>query len=566
MTNGTSKLVMVGRALLAFGVATLLAAAVLGTFQGWAHKACWVTAAGGGAAVLLSVVIAPQWYLSLVVSRQARYGTNVAIMVVAGMALLVMASYVNMRHYVRKDYTATGQFSLSVRGRDVLQNLKEEVKITAIFRLGGRLADPDARFIYDRFQKLLVEIKTVTSLVKVADLDPDRDRNEIEALVRRLNIVTGEQRALINSLVVEYKGRYKHVPYTDMKEMAMNPYQREPGPPKFKGEQAIVGAILFLQEEKKRIIYYTAGQGEGSLDDTDEEQGFSELGKFLRQQNFEIKKWNAVTERSAPKDCDVLMVLNPVKAFPGPVVDAVSAYMDAGGRVLTLMSVTADSNGSNLKGLFEKWGIALNEDRLAVVSGMDMLGRKVLTSNFGLPQLENHDITRKMQDVSVSFFFPCVVAPLEKAPEDVTVRALAKTPAEVEAWGESNLQDLKNVRFNEGQDIKGPLTLAVTAERASTGEQKGGRLVVVGDGNFVSNRASRAAPAGNWDLVLNSAHWLTERKELISIAAKEIDWRKPNLTPEEKVVWSKMTAWIALGALPLLALALGGAVWFVRRK
>ncbi len=81
-----------------------------------------------------------------------------------------------------------------------------------------------------------------------------------------------------------------------------------------------------------------------------------------------------------------------------------------------------------------------------------------------------------------------------------------------------------------------------------------GKIVVVGDSNFVSN--SYIQMAGNRDLFLNIVNWLAEEHLLISIRKKA-----PGLSPVTlTAVEGRMVFWICVIILPSLVMLLGFAV------
>ena len=72
---------------------------------------------GGVGAVLFSNV------LTAFVSRTGRYGANTLLLVVAFTGIIVVANVVSFENHSRMDVTATNQFSLGNRTKDVLSNL-----------------------------------------------------------------------------------------------------------------------------------------------------------------------------------------------------------------------------------------------------------------------------------------------------------------------------------------------------------------------------------------------------------------------------------------------------------
>src|SRR5690606_36613454 len=76
----------------------------------------------------------------------------------------------------------------------------------------------------------------------------------------------------------------------------------------------------------------------------------------------------------------------------------------------------------------------------------------------------------------------------------------------------------EKVSFDDKSDIRGPINIAVALERVYG--KKGQRVVVVGNGNFISN--TFITNGGNLDLGLNMVNWLAGDDDLISIQPKPL--------------------------------------------
>jgi len=129
-------------------------------------------------------------------------------------------------------------------------------------------------------------------------------------------------------------------------------------------------------------------------------------------------------------------------------------------------------------------------------------------------------------------------------------------------WGETNLgifNGSAELRFDPSSDVKGPVSIAVAAERTE-GTGKGARLVVFGSSELASNRVLLAAY--NRDLVLSALAWLEHRQERIAIGPRPTEHLR--LTLDDRQL-SHVLA-LCVGALPLFVLLLGAGVFWVRRS
>src|SRR6202000_2094822 len=101
------------------------------------------------------------------------------------------------------------------------------------------------------------------------------------------------------------------------------------------------------------------------------------------------------------------------------------------------------------------------------------------------------------------------------------------------------------LRFDPGTDVKGPVSIAVAAERTE-GTGKGARLVVFGSSEIASNRVLLAAY--NRDLMLSAVAWLEHRPERIAIGPRATEHLRLTLDDAQL---SRVLA-ISVWALPLL--------------
>jgi ABC-type uncharacterized transport system involved in gliding motility auxiliary subunit len=128
-------------------------------------------------------------------------------------------------------------------------------------------------------------------------------------------------------------------------------------------------------------------------------------------------------------------------------------------------------------------------------------------------------------------------------------------------WGERDLAAIaaRKPIDKDAADTQGPVSLGVAAE-SETDKENGWRLVAFGNSFFIAN--AQLANAGNLNLGLNAVNWLAKREQSLGIAPR---------APEQVQLFlsrSQMRAitLISLLGLPALAIALGGAVWWRRRR
>ena len=118
--------------------------------------------------------------------------------------------------------------------------------------------------------------------------------------------------------------------------------------------------------------------------------------------------------------------------------------------------------------------------------------------------------------------------------------------------------------YNQGTDIKGPLTIGLSLERQRQHEtkhiDKQQRIVVIGDGDFLSN--TYLGNSGNLDLGVRLINWLSHDDDFIAIPVRTAEDLQLNMS-------SLTVGVIGIGfliILPLSLLGTGAFVWWRRKN
>ena len=111
---------------------------------------------------------------------------------------------------------------------------------------------------------------------------------------------------------------------------------------------------------------------------------------------------------------------------------------------------------------------------------------------------------------------------------------------------------------DEGTDILGPVSLAISSEAIAT---SGGRIVVFGDSDFASN--AFYSQFGNGDIFINSIDWVTEQEELINLTPKDNIQRL--MVPPQSVI-QNIILLVVVFVIPGLVLLAGVVVWVQKRR
>jgi ABC-type uncharacterized transport system involved in gliding motility auxiliary subunit len=232
--------------------------------------------------------------------------------------------------------------------------------------------------------------------------------------------------------------------------------------------------------------------------------------------------------------------------------DRIRAYVENGGHLLVLADPDTQTG---LETLLAHWGLGLGPGVL--VDLQDRLAQGDLTALL-VRTFTEHEIT---QDLTSAVLLPLSrhVTFDEQVGKDWDFVPLARTSPN--SWAETNMQG-RVVSLSEKEDVKGPLPMAAALSPKKAPEEGKPRpaIAVIGNSTFVSNAFFNFP--GNSDFFLHTMGWLTEERDLISIAPKEPALRPftPNPTQERTLIY------IQVVFLPLLTLLTGIIVWRKRRR
>ncbi len=475
--------------------------------------------------------------------RRLKFGANVVAFSIVVLVLWTMINYLNSRHHHRFDLTENRQYSLSPKTIAILRDLDDTVSVTTLYT--------PVSPVFRQVKDLLEEYSAKSGKIRVEHIDAERDMGKVELLAKRLNMDTFD----LNTVIFECGEKSKHVPETDVIEHDMSAYyRRQPTPPKFKGEESFTSAILAVTQEKQSLLYFVSGHGEKDIDEY-AESGMSNAAKLLKRQNFKVEKLLLLGQERIPEDCDVLNIIGPKKRFSEHEIGILREYVSSGGKCLLMIDPLVNCG---LEGLLTEWGVRIAEDVvLDPVRRLFFAGpTTIFTDDYGY-----HEITNKMKGIATIFSLARSVE--FSSVESFEGAGLVKTSKE--AWAEKDVK-AKEVRFDEDEDRKGPITIAVAVSEKKSPypvqeEETGGmRLVVFGDSDFVSD--TQIENAGNADLFLNSTNWLAEKEKLISIGPKSPDIRKISLSAKQM----QSIFWGTLAGIPLFVILVGVVVWSRRRK
>lgn len=464
-------------------------------------------------------------------------------------ALLLIVNYFGWKYYKRFDWTSSQLYSLSDKTKNVLKALDRDVDFIVF------LSPDQQQELYQPTTELLQRYGSASRRVHVRVVDAEKNPLEAQQLVKTYGVTT--------TGVVVASGKDKRViDSNDLAELDFRTVQTTGRPQMtgFKGEQLFTSAILQLSEGRKPRILFTTGHGEHSLDDQGE-HGLAGAQQILGRDNFELEEWSSLGKPAVPPGTDLLVIAGPASSFVQPELDAFSAYLNNGGRMLVMLDPTlgpAAGGGlvsTNLEGWLARYGVKAGQDIVVDPSNpLPFFGPETIFSrNYG-----EHPVTKALAEANLPILVSLARSVAAGSAPGVKVTELLRTTPE--GWGETDLANLGKVDRGP-QDVAGPVSLGVVAESGATVPGKRPmRLVVYGDSDFATNQLLQANNV-NAVLLSNTLNWLVEREALLGIPPKKTEQVRLTLTAAEY-----RNVWLLATILPILAVALGGAVFLRRRR
>jgi len=319
---------------------------------------------------------------------------------------------------------------------------------------------------------------------------------------------------------------------------------REQLPPSQFSEQNFTNALTRLGHRGERWVVFLSGHGERSPD----KQANFDLSTWaaqLQKRGFKTRTLSLAENSQIPKNTTLMVIAGPRSRLLAGEVKAIQSYLNQGGNLLWLHD---PGPLLGLEPLAESLGVEFQPGVIVDPGNISGNPTGVVVAKYG-----SHPVVRDFADNTL---FPQAAGISLNAPAGWQGSVLMDTRAT--SWSETG--PLAGViQFNKGQDIKGPLNLAVSLVRILESKHEQ-RIIVVGDGDFLSN--SFLPNGGNLELGMSMANWLSQDEDFVNIPVKTARDRTLDLSRGSQMA----IVAIFLALLPLGLVGSGVWVWMRRRK
>ena len=531
------------------GVIGLIVGAVLLAFIG-SLKLYGGIVVGIGAVLVLLVALS---YFSQVVaaffSRTGRYGVNTVIMTAAFFGLVALINYVAFENHVRSDTTATNQFSLAQRTRDLLDGLDRPISVTAYYP--DQIPNIEMLTRLGKVETTLSEFARRSGNFTYQFIDPQK-----EADLARSQGVTAYETLAVSAVNTDI---------IDLVQPTDEVYSRL--------EQDLYTALLVATETQRKKVYFLSGHGERDITRAAED-GYLKIREGLEVDNYQVETlpWAPVDEDVAvPDDAALLVIAGPTGELPTAHVDALNYYMagrypdgEPRREAARVIFLAEPDTHDTFRAFLAFWGVIVTDSYIRDVEGSQPNAPRTLRVGIYNPQAPPEIVAPRGRPLNVAFMpGAAAVEPILEETNTRLPRPIAATTASARLIDDIERvdpvdDDPQRVYFPAVYlDIIAPVGGAAPTTRPPDNEIAS--MVVFGDSDFVSNRnVDRGSSAA---LFLNSANYLMGDFSLVSIRDREFVYREWNLD-ENEFNFVRFSTWLLLpGLMGIMAVM----VWWVRR-
>ncbi|MGC9449839.1 MAG: GldG family protein [Oceanipulchritudo sp.] len=447
---------------------------------------------------------------------------NNCLQVLLIFSLIFGLNYLAMHQFHRFDLTENHRYALSPETRAYIQELPGPIRI--IVTIPGDSPRQEEQVLYRYVSQLLQEYvyqsrRSGRFLIEVEYVDIYKDLVRADFLARThgldqpdsLLVLSGERQRLIRADEL--------LSFANLRPVTFN------------GESTLTSAIMEVTQEQSPKIYFLQGHQEVEPSDPSPQFGLSHVTRELQLRNFTIARLDLTSIPEVPGDASALVIADPKGPLLTSELDKIRSYLsDRAGRVLIWVRPGVETG---LHPLIAEWGIRLS-DQVVIEPDPGFREAKgtLLVRNFG-----EHPITESLIENKTFLLSGWVrpVFPVPPQPADERLSFIPLFATSPESWAESSYQTGAVPSFDPGADFKGPVPIAIAAERKASSQLgirvPGGRIVVFGSADLFANQ--NIASLGNVNLFFNTLNWMLDRDRFLIIPPRPVDSYKLALSRDQ---------------------------------
>ncbi len=570
-----------GAPLLITGIIGLVTGIAIVAFVGSMRLYGYIDIAIGASLIALVGAAFVSSVIAAFLSRTGRYGVITLILLTAFTGIVVILNFVSFENARRVDVTATNQFSLSLRTRELLDGLQDDIRATAFYKPLEDIPSAEVAARRNRVVETLEEFEARTGRFSFEVVDPDQEPGKVSAYFGARPVDFVSETVVVENLAT---GAFDSLQPRDATFGRL--------------EQDLLTSLYVATGQERKTIYFLGGHGERNID-SGSGDGYALLRQALEQENYQVRGlvWpRTAEEASVPDDAALVVVAAPTSDLPTGHAQALDLYLlgrHADGQRRrengSMVFLAEPDTPNSWREFLVQWGIVPQpgyvRDVDASVPGLpqtldvSMDFSKIL--NFNLLVLGNNEAAinsafeaafeiiapRGQQLQSVYMPYAAAISPLPVTDGARLPLALSITSSNSYIITDPERDD--PITEGDNPDRRGPFIPAMLMRSAAkVGMQvpEGGLedsdislIFALGDADFVSN--SNIGRGSGLDMFVNSANYLLGDYSLVSIRPKALAFREFNLDRNE-YNFVRYSSWLFLPGIMALA---AGLVWWLRR-
>ena len=544
-----------GAPMVVAGIVGLVAGITVVAFVGSMSLYGWIDIIIGAGLLALVGAVFFSTVVAAFVSRTGRYGVNTLILLGAFFGIVLVANIISFENTKRIDVTATSQFSLSVRTRDLLKNLDEDIRATAFYKEIGPADDAEFAQRRNTVESTLEELDARSNRFSYRIVDPDLKPEVVS------KFFGARPTGFVSEIIVVENledGKFDVLRPTDVSYTELE-------------QDLVTGTLVAIGEEQKKI-YFLAGHGERNLN-SGSPDGYALVRDGLEQDNYDVRSlaWPlSETDVEVPQDAALLIIAGPTSELPESHQEALHRYLeqpnDNGENGNIIFLAEPDSPTSFLQ-FAARWGIILGRGYIRDVErSLPGLPQTLNLATFNpSPQLieitspKGQDLERVFMPgaTSIDLLNDGVREPLPLALTSSN-SFLIDDPDRTDPITDGENADRRGPFFPAAM-VRSAGRVGTQAPASPPADAQLSDIMVFGDSDFLANSGyTRGSGA---DLFLNSANYMLGDFSLIGLHPKAIAFREFNLDKNE-YDFVRFSSWLFLPGIMALAAAF---VWWVRR-
>lgn len=443
--------------------------------------------------------------------------TTVSLLLLAGILLLV--NVLSQRFFYRLDLTEGGQYTLSKATRDILKNLDNPVTITAYF---SDDLPPDLQNIRRDFQDMLVEYRNAsTSMVDYEFINPTGEEKEQEALQNGVRPVminvrekdqSSQKKAFLGAVLK--MGEQKDVIPLVVSGTGM--------------EYALSTGIKKMAVKDKPTIGIVQGHGEPSLQDLS--QVYQSLSIL-----YNVEPADLGGEAGSLSRFRALAILAPSDSIPPAHLTNLDQYLEGGGKLFiginrvsgNLQNQSGEVVNTGLETWLQSKGITVEpsfilDAQCGTITVQQQQGFFTINTPMNFPylplisQFSDNPITKGLEQVILPF-----ASPVNFTGTAGTFQPFLTSSAKAATSPAPTTFDVFNKKWTAADFQQINIPIGGILDNLPGG----GRMVVIGDGDFPVSGQGRGAGQDNVNLMVNAIDWLSDDTGLIELRTKGVATR-----------------------------------------